>query len=98
MKRYRVVIEQPAQVDIERSYQWGVKHWGKAQASDWARQLRQACRHLPTPPSRHPVAPENEEFSETIRHMIAGRYRVLFTIRSNNFHVLHVRGPFRGDS
>ncbi len=37
---------------------------------------------------------ENEEFSEEIRQMIAGRYRVLFTIKGRNVHVLHVRGTY----
>jgi plasmid stabilization system protein ParE len=97
MKRYRVVIEQSAQTDIERSHQWGVRHWGTSQAHEWARQLRQLCRELATFPSRHPVAPEDEEFVETIRHMVSGRYRILFTIRGDSVHVLHVRGPFKGD-
>jgi len=48
-------------------------------------------------PSRNPIAPENEEFDETIRHMVSERYRVLFTIRTGSVHVLHVRGPFKGD-
>ncbi|HKF58736.1 MAG TPA: type II toxin-antitoxin system RelE/ParE family toxin [Blastocatellia bacterium] len=97
MRRYRVIIEDSAQADIERSYQWGVRHWGKVQAQEWARQLRQACRQLATMPSRNPIAPENEEFNETIRHLVSGRYRVLFTIRTGSVHVLHVRGPFKGD-
>lgn len=96
MKRSRVIVELSAQTDIERSYQWGVRHWGKVRADEWARQLRQACRQLATLASRHPIAPENDGFTETIRHMVTGRYRVLFTIRGNNVHVLHVRGPFKG--
>jgi len=74
-----------------------VRHWGKAKAQQWVRQLRQAYRQLGTMPSRHPVAPESEEFDETIRHMVSGRYRVLFTIRSGEVHILPIRGPFRGD-
>lgn len=44
------------------------------------------------------AAPEDDEFSEEIRQMIVGRYRVLFTIRKHKVHVLHVRGAYsRGD-
>jgi len=43
-------------------------------------------------PRGFPIAPEDDEFSEEIRQMNVGRYRVLFTIRKRNVHVLHVRG------
>ena len=33
---------------------------------------------------------ENKELSEDIRQMVVGRYRVLFTIKGRNVHVLHV--------
>ena len=36
--------------------------------------------------------PEDDEFSEEIRQMVVGRYRVLFTIKGRKVHVLHVRG------
>ena len=47
-------------------------------------------------PKAFPLAPENDEFSEEIRQMIVGRYRVLFTIKGREVHVLHVRGAFVG--
>jgi len=43
-------------------------------------------------PKGFPLAPEDDEFTEEIRQMIVGRYRVLFTIRKHTVHVLHVRG------
>jgi hypothetical protein len=43
-------------------------------------------------PRGFPIAPEDDEFSEEIRQMIVGRYRVLFTIKKRKVHVLHVRG------
>jgi len=45
-------------------------------------------------PKAFPLAPENDEFSEEIRQMVAGRYRVLFTIKGRKVHVLHVRGAY----
>jgi plasmid stabilization system protein ParE len=97
MKRYRVVIEEPAQADVQRSYDWGCRVWGKAQAQKWIRDLRAAItKQLTTIPTVLPLAPENDEFREEIRQMIVGRYRVLFTIQGRRVHVLHVRGAYIG--
>jgi len=61
----------------------------------WARELRSAAaKQLGVVPKGFPLAPENEEFSEEIRQMVVGRYRVLFTIKGRNVHVLHVRGAY----
>jgi plasmid stabilization system protein ParE len=97
MKRYRVVIEEPAQADVQRSYDWGCRVWGKAQAQKWVRDLRAATlKQLTTIPAGFPLAPESDEFREEIRQMIVGRYRVLFTIQGRRVHVLHVRGAYVG--
>src|ERR1700682_5927255 len=93
MKRYVVVFEESAQADVRGSYDWGCRVWGKRQAQRWARQLRSAVlEQLRAVPNGFPLAPENTEFSEEIRQMIIGRYRVLFTIKGRTVHVLHVRG------
>jgi plasmid stabilization system protein ParE len=93
MKRYAVIFEKSAQADVRRSYDWGCRVWGKKEAQRWARQLRTAVsKQLSLMPKGFPVATENDEFSEEIRQMIVGRYRVLFTLRGGKVHVLHVRG------
>jgi plasmid stabilization system protein ParE len=95
MKRYGVVIEEPAQADVQRSYDWGCRVWGKARARKWAHNLHASItKQLTTIPTGFPLAPENDEFREKIRQMIVGRYRVLFTIQGRRVHVLHVRGPY----
>ena len=71
----------------------GVSHLGQEEAQQWVRQLRTAVfGQLSLVPKGFPIAPENDEFSEEIRQMIVGRYRVLFTIKKRKVHVLHVRG------
>lgn len=93
MKRYPVVFEESAQADVRRSYDWGCCFWGKREAKRWVRQLRVVIfKQLSLVPKGFPLAPEDDEFSEEIRQMIVGRYRVLFTIRKRKVHVLHVRG------
>lgn len=95
MRRYRVIIEEPAQADVEDSYAWGLRVWGKRQAQPWARALRDATlKQLATVPTSFPLAPESEEFREEIRQMVVGPYRVLFTIQGKTVHVLHVRGAY----
>jgi plasmid stabilization system protein ParE len=98
MKRYAVVFEESAQADVRESYDWGCRSWGKPEAKQWVRQLRTAVsQQLAIVPKGFPLAPEDDEFSEEIRQMVVGRYRVLFTIKGAKVHVLHVRGAYLGD-
>ena len=97
MKRYAVVFEESAQADVRESYEWGRRAWGKHEVQQWVRQLRTAVsQQLAIVPRGFPLAPEDEEFSEEIRQMVVGRYRVLFTIKGRKVHVLHVRGTYVG--
>jgi plasmid stabilization system protein ParE len=93
MRRYAVVLEESAQADVRESYDWGCRAWGKHEAKQWVRLLRAAIsQQLGIVPKGFPLAPEDDEFSEEIRQMVVGRYRVLFTIKGSKVHVLHVRG------
>jgi hypothetical protein len=65
-----------------------VEPGGKNEAQRWFRQLRSAVfEQLGVVPKAFPLAPENDEFTEEIRQMIIGRYRVLFTITGREVHV-----------
>jgi plasmid stabilization system protein ParE len=93
MKRHSVVLEESAQADVRRSYEWGCRYWGKRSAQKWARELRTAIlKQLRLTPNAFPIAPEDSEFAEEIRQLGVGRYRVLFTIMGRKVHVLHIRG------
>lgn len=97
MKKYTVFIEESARFDVQHSYDWGCRVWGKERAQEWARELRAAIvKQLAAVPGGFPIAPENDEFVEEIRQMIVGRYRVLFTIQGRRVHILHVRGAYVG--
>ena len=97
MKRYFVIFEDSAQANVRESFEWGCRAWGKREARQWARQVKSAVfEQLGVVPKAFPLAPENDEFSEDIRQMIVGRYRVLFTIKGREVHVLHIRGAYVG--
>lgn len=82
---------------MRESYDWGCRVWGRREAQQWIRQLRTAVsKQLRVLPKGFPLAPEDDEFSEEIRQMVVGRYRVLFTIKGRKVHVLHVRGAYVG--
>jgi plasmid stabilization system protein ParE len=97
MKRYAVIVEDSAQQDIQGSYDWGRRVWGKQLAQKWMKELRDAIlKQLAITPRAFPLAPENEDFEDEIRQLVVGRYRISFTIDRRAVHVLHVRGPYPG--
>lgn len=95
MKRYRIEFSDDAKRDIERSYEWGRGKWGSAAALKWYRQIKAQTRQLLTHfPLAQPIAPESEDVDGEIRHMIFGRYRLLFEIVDNTVRVLHLCGAY----
>lgn len=99
MKKYQIILETTALQEIELSYVWGREQWGADQARRWYQILKETIRSLSTLPERHPIAPEfeREELGDQIRQMVFQRYRILFTVRENKVHVLHVRGAYKSN-
>ena len=57
-------------------------HGANTKHKHWVLELRRAVSvQLAVVPKAFPLAPEDDEFSEEIRQMIVGRYRILFTIK-----------------
>jgi len=95
MKKYKVILHSDAESDIESSFKWGCRAWGQENAKLWVRKLRRAIRkQLTSLPLACPVAPESEQLGISIRHLIVGRYRILFTVKGNTVTILHVSGPY----
>jgi len=95
MKRYKVILHSDAESDIESSFKWGCRAWGENNAKLWVRKLRRAIRkQLTSLPMACPLAPESEQLGVSIRHLIVGRYRVLFMARGRTVTILQVSGPF----
>jgi plasmid stabilization system protein ParE len=86
-----------AEMDINSAFQWGCRTWGRKKAKAWARELRRAMiNRLTSTPLACSLAPESEELGIPIRHLIVGRYRILFLIESKTVTVLHIKGSYMG--
>lgn len=88
--KFRVVVEPPAELDITEVFLW-IAEDSPINAIRWEQGLEQAIHSLEMMPERCTVAPEAAAFNYTIRQLLYGHYRVLFTIRGETVHVLHVR-------
>lgn len=87
---YQVIIEAPAQEDIKATLDWMTEASSK-RATIWYYDLMEAIESLANFPRRCAHAPENKYFKEEIRQLLFEKYRVLFTIRDEYVHILHVR-------
>lgn len=95
MKKYKVILHPDAESDIESSFKWGCRAWGEENAKLWVRKLRRAItKQLTSLPLACPLAPESEDLSISIRHLIVDRYRILFSITGRTVTILHVTGPY----
>lgn len=92
--KYRVEIEPAATAEIHEAFRW-IAEQAPQPAARWYNGLEVCIQALADMPERCPFATENEFFDQEIRQLLHGRkyhrYRVLFTIRGNVVHVLHVR-------
>ena len=95
MKKYKVILHSDAESHIESSFKWGCRVWGEENAKQWVQKLRRAIRkHLTSMPLACALAPESEQLGVSIRQMMIGRYRVLFTVSGRTVTILHVSGPY----
>jgi len=91
---YTVKIAKSAESDILRSLEWGIRNWGVTEAKGWATQVRRRIKEqLSRFPLGCPLAPDRDLEEPDVRHLIIGRYRVLFEIEGTLVRVLHLRGP-----
>jgi plasmid stabilization system protein ParE len=92
--KYRVIIQPPARADIEAAYLY-LRDRSEDAAERWLSGLEEAIESLNQLPERFALAPESGEFPEHIRQLIygrrRGRYRILYLVRENKVHVLHIR-------
>lgn len=94
MKRHAVIIQPAAELDIGKAYEWIAEH-DELAAIRWYNRLRAVILTLEVFPERAPLAPESKFLKRPIREVFHGRrqhkYRILFTVVSDEVHILHVR-------
>jgi len=98
MKKYTVIVQPPAIDDLDEAYQWILER-SPQHAVKWFNDLMDSLQSLQHNPERCAVAPENDAVEPEIRQLLYGKrwnvYRVLFTIRRSEVHVLHIRHAAR---
>ena len=95
--KYKVIFHSQAILDIETSFNWGLRVWSKTQAKKWANQFYRTCKkRLSQFPKSCPIALESEDLRATIRQLIIDPYRALFVIEGDTVEILNVRGAYVG--
>jgi len=94
MRRWRVIVELPAQQDIAEAHLRLAER--KPDAADrWFNGIYDTIESLEIFPERYPRTPESKFFNREIREILHGRrqrkYRILLTLGENEVHILHVR-------
>lgn len=90
MKKYRVAIKPTAEKDLAARYQQ-IAEESPQNALNWYIQTIEAIEKLEILAERCPIAPENSDIQQGIRHLIIGDYRALYRVVGDIVEVLHVR-------
>jgi len=91
---YQVITTRQAESDIEAAYQWAA-NYSPEKAMLWYFDVQEAIESLANFPARCPLAPESVTFGQEIRHLLVGKYRILFHIDDETVYVTHVRHSAR---
>jgi len=91
---YQVIVETPARTEIEEALAWMSQH-SPERATLWYFDLEGVIDSLSSFPARCTLAPESRTFGEEIRHLLFGKYRILFRIEDETVYILHVRHSSR---
>ena len=95
MRKYKVILHADAEADIQSSFEWGCRTWGRKKAKAWVLDLRRVLlNRLTSAPLSCPLAPEGDELGVSIRHLVIGRYRLLFVVEQRTVEILHVKGSY----
>lgn len=88
--RYRVLFQPSAADELDEVSRW-IARDSPGRAARWLDGAHRAVRGLTRFPRRCPLAPENDTFTQEVRQLLYGQYRILFTVIGDQVHVLHVR-------
>ena len=89
---FRVVVEQEARDNLRVLFsELRTRNPGSDYPVRWFYEIRAAITGLADGAERCGIAYEDRFFAETIRQRLHQSYKVLFAIRGDEVHVLHVR-------
>ena len=89
---FTVRVQPRALAEIEAIHRYIAEKASLAAADRWYDGFIEALISLESMPTRCPRAPENDRFSDEVRHRIEGNYRALFTIRGDTVYIIRVLG------
>jgi len=94
--KFRVVLLERAEVDIEANARWWADHHSIPQAAEWFHSMHEQLNSLQLLPESNALSPENDAFPFEIRDKLLGLgsrpgYRAVFTIQGDTVYVLAVR-------
>jgi plasmid stabilization system protein ParE len=89
---FHVTIEGEAKDNLREHYRrLKARSPGSPYPSTWYYGIRAAIRDLAISAERCGLAYEDRYFAEVIRQRLYDSYKILFTIRGRQVHVLHIR-------
>jgi len=88
---YQVITTRQAESDMEAAYQQWMANHSPDKATLWFFDVQEAIESLANFPLRCPLAPESVTFGSEIRHLLIGKYRILFHVDDEVVYVTHVR-------
>ena len=86
---YRVEITEPAEGEAREAARWIAQYYSE-KAMLWYFDFLETADSLQNFPYRCPLAPESSETRE-LRHLLFGKYRIIYLIDDKTVYVLHVR-------
>jgi plasmid stabilization system protein ParE len=89
---FRVRVEAEAKNNLRLHYQnLQERNPGSEYPTRWFYGIRAAIRDLATSAEQCGLAYEDRFFAATIRQRLYHSYKILFTVRGDRVHVLHIR-------
>ncbi len=87
---FQVELSAHATQDIEEHYVW-IQERSPAAAERWFNGIMVAIHTLKDFPERCSIIPEQDSFTQEIRHLIYQKHRIIFIVQDTLVYILAVR-------
>ena len=92
--QYQTAFEEDAIEDIRKTLRWierNAKSNSQKKAGQWFNAMQKVVDSLSHLPFRCPLATEDSLVDEVVRQLLFQQYRILYTVRGDTVHILHIR-------